>query len=227
MRIAVEWVRDNIGGFGGDPNRITLFGESAGGIAVDLYSYAFTEDPIVHGFIAQSGTALLRVTGIKVGDYSQWYNVSKNIGCGGEEAGEKTLECMRGKTTEELLVGWFRPGDYNKPQPFGVYPDNRTAWSDYFARGRKGNFIKRVRYSPFESIQSLSRLDPNGCQSCYLNPREKQNNTTYSPSSSVTTTTNLDCLDIFQRKWAPSTNRRFLPSTRDTPAPQQRRHLIG
>ncbi|TGO54622.1 hypothetical protein BCON_0104g00190 [Botryotinia convoluta] len=60
QRAAVQWVHDNIKYFGGDPARITIFGESAGGASVDLYSYAFVSNPLVAGFIAQSGTTQLQ-----------------------------------------------------------------------------------------------------------------------------------------------------------------------
>lgn len=40
QRLAIEWVYDNIANFGGDPDRILLFGQSAGAASVDTYSYA-------------------------------------------------------------------------------------------------------------------------------------------------------------------------------------------
>ena len=46
---AVQWVHDNIAAFGGDPNRISLFGQSAGASAADIYTFAHPNDTIVKG----------------------------------------------------------------------------------------------------------------------------------------------------------------------------------
>jgi para-nitrobenzyl esterase len=52
---ALEWVRDNIDRFGGDPENVTLFGESAGGISVSVLLTAPAARGLFHRAVAQSG----------------------------------------------------------------------------------------------------------------------------------------------------------------------------
>ena len=54
MVAGLEWVRDNIAAFGGDPDRVTIFGESAGGGAVMSVMVAPQAAGLFHGAIAQS-----------------------------------------------------------------------------------------------------------------------------------------------------------------------------
>jgi para-nitrobenzyl esterase len=59
---ALEWVRDNIANFGGDPGNVTVFGESGGGGKVSALMAMPTAKGLFHRAIAQSGTALKALT---------------------------------------------------------------------------------------------------------------------------------------------------------------------
>ncbi|KXH35479.1 carboxylesterase [Colletotrichum salicis] len=58
MRLALECIRDNAQKFGGDPSRISVFGQSAGAGMADFYAYAYASDRIANGFVLQSATVI-------------------------------------------------------------------------------------------------------------------------------------------------------------------------
>jgi cholinesterase len=142
IRAAIEWIRDNIKAFGGDPNRITLFGESAGGGATDYYAYAWKDDPIVNGIIPMSGSVFTR--GIAAEENNEaWFRASAGLSCGGAEAGQRTLQCMKEKNWKDVLK-FVQSGMRVPGKTFGPIFDEKIIFRNYSARTRAGYFAKVV-----------------------------------------------------------------------------------
>ncbi|KJX93199.1 hypothetical protein TI39_contig4368g00003 [Zymoseptoria brevis] len=110
---AVEWTYNNINAFGGDPERMTLFGQSAGGASVDYYSYAYWQDPLVAGFIAQSGVA--KDEGEYDASGSNFTCVASAVGCGDDTTDkDKLFKCMQ-TVDSTAIINTIRPNSPTTP----------------------------------------------------------------------------------------------------------------
>jgi para-nitrobenzyl esterase len=100
QQAALAWVRDNIEAFGGDPENVTIFGESAGGVSVCAHLVAPGSAGLFHRAITQSG--LCDTPYRAPGDaQSQGAALAEALGCGGSD---DVLACMRAVESDAVLA---------------------------------------------------------------------------------------------------------------------------
>ena len=122
MVAALEWVKNNIANFGGDPNNVTIIGQSGGGAKVTSLMNMPSAKGLFHKAVALSGTSL---TGVNK-EYA-------------EKLGLKVME-----------EAGLQPGEIEKLQqiPWRQYIDITTRAVEKFAEEAKKMNISRGGFSP-------------------------------------------------------------------------------
>uniref|UniRef100_A0A8C5Z4G6 Carboxylic ester hydrolase n=1 Tax=Marmota marmota marmota TaxID=9994 RepID=A0A8C5Z4G6_MARMA len=98
----LRWVQQNIAHFGGNPDRVTIFGQSAGGTSVSSHVVSPMSQGLFHGAIMESGVALLP----KIIDISSEVvsMMVANLSACGQVESEALVSCLRGKSEQEMLA---------------------------------------------------------------------------------------------------------------------------
>ena len=109
--LALRWVRQNIARFGGDPNNITIFGQSAGAIDTSLLMTSFAKNEF-HKAIAESGAAFLA----PVPPLAQAENTGTAFATAmGAPAAGDAVKFLRALSAEDLLKAVMDPDPRRHP----------------------------------------------------------------------------------------------------------------
>uniref|UniRef100_A0A3B3ZFF9 Carboxylic ester hydrolase n=1 Tax=Periophthalmus magnuspinnatus TaxID=409849 RepID=A0A3B3ZFF9_9GOBI len=143
QQAAIAWVHRNIRSFGGDPNNITLFGESAGGASVSFQTLTPHNKGMIRRAISQSGVALCP-WGVIKNPRRIAEEVALKVDCPTDSRMATCLKMtdpvrltlagsvsMENPLLESLVLSAVVDGDFLPDDPSNLY--NNTAEIDYIA----------------------------------------------------------------------------------------------
>jgi para-nitrobenzyl esterase len=135
----LRWVRDNIATFGGDPEKVTIFGESAGSFDVCAHYFSPLSAGLFHRAIGQSGSCAVG-TGTTAAAAANAANVSAAVGC---DMAPDELDCLRSASVADLLAA---PNGGSELGNLGIIVDGGFLPEHPRDAIANGNFDRKVPY---------------------------------------------------------------------------------
>ena len=132
QKLAINWVHTHIRSFGGNPDQISLFGESAGGVSVVYQVFHEENRGKIKRVIAQSGSPLASFA-FQSSPSTLFDDFSSRLQCELETSLEK-LNCLRNKSASEIVsklkpLDLFLPstdGEFLKGDPKSIFKEDNA-----------------------------------------------------------------------------------------------------
>ena len=143
-RAALEWIRDNIEAFGGDPDRMVLWGQSAGATLTGALSIGWPDDPIVKGFIQDSGAVEGQGVHTVYTDttHSNFTFLANQMGCTGNATSQVACMSTMPQADIEAFIQYYTDAGKKPALVFQSYNDNVNTFANYTEAYYSGHYAK-------------------------------------------------------------------------------------
>ncbi|XP_041925001.1 neuroligin-2a isoform X3 [Alosa sapidissima] len=158
---ALRWLNENIGHFGGDPERITIFGSGAGASCINLLILSHHSEGLFQRAIAQSGSAISSWS-INYQPLKYTKILARKVGCTYGETAD-LVDCLRRKNFRELVDQDIQPARYHIA--FGPVVDGDVVPDDPEILMQQGEFLNYDILIGVNQGEGLKFVDDGGSES--------------------------------------------------------------